>query len=192
MDHWFWHCDIAIEQLKVMDVHTPIGFWHVLTHSQHNSGPDAHLEDPGRASYNSKILSDIVWSSQDEQREKGRCLGFNWEASGSGQETFVRRCGSKWGCLEDWRVSWANPRDKSASLYEELYDDGMYSGLEISMEDWKSQEEANTVDWTVTSCKAGSLSQRHRHTNAHIQFKASLRTLNWYLCIAHCLSIFGQ
>ena len=40
-----------------------------------------------------------VWS-QDEQREKGRCLGFNWEASGSGQEIFVRRCGSKWGCLE--------------------------------------------------------------------------------------------
>ena len=36
-----------------------------------------------------------------------------------------------------WRgrleVSCANPRDKSASFDEELYDD-MYSGLEISME----------------------------------------------------------
>jgi len=27
---------------------------------------------------------------KDEKREKGRCLGFNWEASGSGKEIFVR------------------------------------------------------------------------------------------------------
>lgn len=32
----------------------------------------------------------LVGLLEEEQRERGRCLGFNWEASGSGQEIFVR------------------------------------------------------------------------------------------------------
>lgn len=33
---------------------------------------------------------EIRCAAEDEKREKGRCLGFNWEASGSGKEIFVR------------------------------------------------------------------------------------------------------
>lgn len=33
---------------------------------------------------------EIRCAAEDEKRETGRCLGFNWEASGSGKEIFVR------------------------------------------------------------------------------------------------------
>ena len=56
---------------------------------------------------------------QDEKREKGRCLGFNWEASGSGQEVFVRRCGSNQDWLdESWRLLWNFVFDEVAQVRE--------------------------------------------------------------------------